>query len=66
MDVTSRLRRAALSTLVLIQLAACGSFPLPPTETIAVGQRPSLICRADEVRMCRDYGHELKCTCSPY
>ena len=67
MDIGKRLLRVAAYASIAAQAAACGSLPsLPPTETIAVGERPHLVCRTDEVQWCRDHGHALRCTCSPF
>lgn len=59
-------RRCAL-ILAALQMAACASpYALPPSVTMAVGQRPQLVCQAGEVQSCRDHGSRLKCTCAPF
>jgi len=62
-------RAAAKCALILAmaQSAGCASpYALPPSVTTAVGEQPKLVCEAGEVQLCRDHGHALKCTCSPF
>lgn len=66
MDVrTTLLLRATAYAAIAAQSTACGSgFSLPQSETIAVGERPRIVCREHEVLWCRDHGIALRCTCT--
>jgi hypothetical protein len=67
MDVKESLLRGTACALIFAQLVACNSaYVLGPSETVAIGQRPNLVCRANEVQLCRGHGHALRCTCSPF
>jgi hypothetical protein len=58
--------RGAL-VLAWVLSAGCASpYALPSRVTTSVGESPALVCRPGEVQSCRDFGHELRCTCAAF